>query len=375
MKIYNTLNKKIEELNPLQEKKVSIYVCGITPYDTTHLGHAFTYLVFDCLIRYLRFQGYAVTHTQNVTDINDRDNDLLRKAKKQNKSWSNLSEFWDGKFLSDMKSLNWVFPTNYLYASKEIDRMIEMIYKLIKNDFAYEKGGSVYLSVNKFDNYGKLSGLNKEQMISTARAFDEDLDNPEKKNPLDITLWRKAADNQEAHIPSFVSPFSRGRPGWHIECSAMSAGSLGEQIDIHGGGEDLVYPHHESEIVQSEGAMGKSPFAKYWIHTGTIFYKGEKMSKSLGNLVMVSDLLQKYTANGIRWALLAHNYRKRWEFNEKEVEEAEKLVDSIDFRNGSVPVDFTEAMNNDLDIPEALKIIKETESAEAFRLLGFKDSR
>ena len=293
MNIYNTLTQKIDVFTSLRPKKVAIYVCGVTPYDTTHLGHAFTYISFDVLIRYLKFKGYEVTYTQNVTDVNDRDGDILERARQQNISWAELSEFWTDKFLSDMKALNWIPPTHYLKASENIDSMISLIQKLIARGLAYTNSKSVYLDVTKKSDYGKLSGLTKDQRLKGARDFEEDIDNPDKRNPLDITLWKAVDLHQPRHIPSFDSPFGKGRPGWHIECSAMSIFSLGEQIDIHGGGTDLIFPHHEAEIVQSEGSTGKIPFAKYWVHTGQVFYKGKKMSKSKGNLVMVSGLLEK----------------------------------------------------------------------------------
>lgn len=380
MKILNSLSGKPEDFKPLKKGKVSIYVCGITPYDTTHLGHAFTYISFDALIRFLRFKGFEVSYTQNVTDINDRDHDILDRAKEQKVSWEDLADFWTRKFINDMNTLNWVHPDHYLKASRHIPHMIELIQKLLLKKLAYQKGGSVYLDTSLFPDYGKLSRLNYEQMCKVSLDFEEDLQCTDKKHPLDITLWRASEPGQPKHIPSFDSPFGKGRPGWHIECSAMSTEYLGEQIDIHGGGTDLKFPHHEAEIVQSEGATGKSPFAKYWLHTGQVFYKGEKMSKSKGNLVMVSDLLKKYSPNAIRWLLLSHHWSKPWEFKEKDLIAAQQNVEIMEkAANPEAPVSehtdqFTAILNNNLDTPQALRYLLQKNSPDLknlYQILGF----
>ena len=367
MHLYNSLVRKKELFIPLNKNTVTLYVCGITPYDITHLGHAFTYLSFDILVRYLKYLGFKVIYTQNVTDINDRDKDILERARQQNMPWKKLAEVSTKKFLEDMRHLNWIMPTNYLKASESINSVIFFIKKLLANGFAYEVKGSVYLNIDKDRQYGKLSRLNQEKMLEIAKNFDEDLDNPDKKNSLDVTLWRAATPDQPEHIPSFASSFGKGRPGWHMECSAMSMSTLGEQIDIHGGGIDLLFPHHEAEIAQSEGATGKKPFVRYWMHTGNIFYRGEKMSKSKGNLVLVSSLLQKYTANALRWLLFSHHYRESWEFKEKELDKAEqtfaRLAKLISQKRSSADNNilwqmFANAMNDNLDTPKTLLLIK-----------------
>ena len=367
MHLYNSLVRKKELFIPLNKNTVTLYVCGITPYDITHLGHAFTYLSFDILVRYLKYLGFKVIYTQNVTDINDRDKDILERAKQQNIPWKKLAEVSTKKFLEDMRHLNWIMPTNYLKASESINSVIFFIKKLLANGFAYEVKGSVYLNIDKDRQYGKLSRLTQEKMLEIAKNFDEDLDNPDKKNSLDVTLWRAATPDQPEHIPSFASSFGKGRPGWHMECSAMSMSTLGEQIDIHGGGIDLLFPHHEAEIAQSEGATGKKPFVRYWMHTGNIFYRGEKMSKSKGNLVLVSSLLQKYTANALRWLLFSHHYRESWEFKEKELDKAEqtfaRLAKLISQKRSSADNKilwqmFANAMNDNLDTPKTLLLIK-----------------
>lgn len=365
MEIYNTLSNTLEQFKPISENKLNIYICGITPYDTTHLGHAFTYLSFDVLIRYLKYKGHSVNYTQNVTDINDRDNDILKRAKEQNVKWQDLSKYWTGKFLDDMKFLNWVAPTNYLYASEQIDAMVNIAQELLDNGSAYKVNGSVYLDINKDKDYGKLSKINRSKMLKIAEDFDEDIENPDKKNRLDITIWRRSQEGQPIHIPSFDSPFGKGRPGWHLECSAMAISSLGEQIDIHGGGRDLIFPHHEAEIAQSEGATGKVPFAKYWMHAGQVSFKGEKMSKSLGNLVMVSDLCEKYSANAIRFLLLSNHYRLDWEYKEQDMEKASGKMDKIEkaVSSGLTDLDVDPTRNleqlieNDLNTPAVLEFV------------------
>lgn len=382
MKIYNSLTKRNEDFEPINPGRVTVYVCGITPYDTTHLGHAFTYISFDTLLRYLRFKGYKVLYTQNVTDINDRDKDILERARIQNIPWRKLAEFWTKKFLQDMANLNWIKPDNFLFASKELPSMIQFINSLLKNGLAYKKNGSVYLDIKKIPDFGKLSGLSYEEMLKVAKDFEEDLENPNKRNPLDITLWRAAEPNQPTHIPSFLakgqsasggdSPFGTGRPGWHIECSAMSINTLGEQIDIHGGGKDLIFPHHEAEIAQSEGATNKKPFAKYWIHTSTVFYQGQKMSKSKGNLVLISDLLKKYSPNAVRWLLLSNHFRKDWEYKESDLQKAQIIVDCLEKNLASQGLALEPALEDNFSTPKALEILAKNPSKEMYRLLGFK---
>ncbi len=384
MKIFNSLSDKQEDFKPLQDKRVTIYVCGITPYDTTHLGHAFTYISFDALIRYLKFQGYKVTYTQNVTDINDRDKDILERAREQNIPWQELAKYWTDKFLEDMAALNWAPPTYYLKASEQISPMIDLIQKLLDKGLAYRKNGSVYLDISRDKGFGKLSKFNKNKMFKVAQEFEEDLACIEKRNPLDITLWRAQTPDQPRHIPSFNSPFGPGRPGWHLECSAMSIATLGGQIDIHGGGIDLIFPHHEDEIAQSEGATGKIPFAKYWLHTGTVYYRGEKMSKSKGNLVMVSDLLKKYSPNAISWLLLSHHWDKSWEYKEQDLIQAQKNVEAVEKALASKgetlernTQQFTKIMDQNLNTPKALDFLLELakqkkELKKFYEVLGFK---
>ncbi|MBI2600013.1 cysteine--tRNA ligase [Candidatus Daviesbacteria bacterium] len=389
MKLYNSLTNSKDEFKPLEDKRVTIYVCGITPYDTTHLGHAFTYISFDALIRYLKFKGFKVIYTQNVTDINDKDKDILARAKKLNVPWDKLADYWTKHFLEDMKKLNWLFPDYYLKASEQILCMIQLIQRLLDNGLTYQIGNSVYLDISKDKDYGKLSKYTDYKKIKFAKKFEEDLVNPDKRNPLDITLWRGSTPNQSTHIPIFKSPFGPGRPGWHIECSAMGISTLGEQIDIHGGGKDLIFPHHEAEIAQSEGATGKIPFVKYWLHTGTVFYQGKKMSKSEGNLVMVADLVKKYSPNAIRWLLLSNHWAKSWEYIEEDLKKAQEnvnLVENVILASKATPESktspkikqFMKILDNNFYTPKALefllKLAKDNLCIEVkglYEMLGF----
>ncbi len=362
MELYNTLSRKKERFETIKPGEVNIYVCGITPYDTTHLGHAFTYISFDVLIRYLRFKGYKVNYTQNVTDIDD---DILRKAKEQKKDWQELGKFWTDRFLNDLKFLNVFPPTHYVKATDSINKIIKMVDSLINKGYAYEKRGNVYFDIKKFKNYGKLSKYNKSQMILISKERGADPKDPLKKNPLDFILWQ----NEKPGEPSWQTPWGKGRPGWHIECSAMVNTYLGDRIDIHGGGRDLVFPHHESEIAQSESFTGKKPYVKYWMHTSMVLYEGEKMSKSLGNMIMISDLAKKYPADIIRFMLLSHHYREPWEFEDLEMDDVEKKMSEIKKAlnkksgNGKTKLNylrkFESLMDDDLNTPKVLELISE----------------
>ncbi|MBI4084594.1 MAG: cysteine--tRNA ligase [Candidatus Levybacteria bacterium] len=378
MRLYNSQSRKIEIFKSRESKKVTMYVCGITPYDTTHLGHAFTYICFDALFRYLEYKGYKVTYVQNVTDIDD---DILKRAKETNRDWKELGEYWTKKFLNDLKSLNVQMPTHYVKATDSIPKMIEIIQVLQDRGFAYENQGNVYFSVDKDKEYGKLSRFTKEQMLLIAKERGNDPSDHRKRNPLDFVLWQSVSVRTQKDEPFWNSPWGKGRPGWHIECSAMVYQYLGEQIDIHGGGRDLIFPHHESEIAQSENYTGKKPFVSLWMHTAMVMYEGEKMSKSLGNLVMVSDLLKKYDANAIRWYLLSHHYRDVWEHRDDEFEKCaarSSLVMAL-LKSPNPPnlpyistCDvFEHVMDSDLNTPLALEYIYKL----ALRIRNEKDAK
>lgn len=360
MKLYNSLTNKKQTFKPNNASEVTMYVCGITPYDTTHLGHAFTYTTFDVLYRFLEFQGYKINYTQNVTDIDD---DILKRATRDSENWKRLGERWTEKYLNDMETLNNVKPTHYVKATETIPTIIRFVTKLIKDGFAYESGGNVYFDVTKDKEYGKLSHFSQKEMVTLSRERGADPDDKRKRNPLDFILWQKSTKGE----PFWETPWSKGRPGWHIECSAMAYKYLDKKIDIHGGGNDLLYPHHESEIAQTEAFTGLKPFSQFWMHTGALGYKGEKMSKSLGNLIMVSELLKTYSPNTIRYLLLTNHYRKDWEYTDAHIKDAAKHMQRIEteIKNMNRTNNetkrhikaFTEALDDDLDTKTVFKII------------------
>lgn len=377
LKLFNSLSGMKEEFTPLEKGKVKMYVCGVTPYDTTHLGHAFTYVFFDVLSRYLSFKGFEVSYTQNVTDIDD---DIIRKSREEKRGWKELGDFWTRRYLSDMKSLSVRKPTHYVKATETIGEMKRIIAGLLEKGYAYRSAGNVYFNVPRFKSYGSLSRFNPKQMAYLLRERGGNPDDPNKKDPLDFILWQKRKGGE----PHWSSPWGEGRPGWHIECTAMIMKYLGEQIDIHGGGRDLVFPHHESEIAQAEGFTGRAPFSKYFVHTAMVMYYGEKMAKSLGNLVLVSDLLKEHSPNAIRWLLLSHSYRRVWEYDPAELEEADKfaaIIGSIGKRaHGKAPKDkimrsFEAHMDDDMDTEGVIRMLKPILSGSkdmpsAVRILG-----
>ena len=371
MKLFNTLTQSLEEFAPLTDNTVRIYVCGITPYDTTHLGHAFTYVSFDTLIRYLEFRGYTVNYVQNVTDIDD---DILRKAREVGMAWDELGRRETERYLRDMDALNVRRPKVYAHATQETPAMIEIIQTLLARGYAYESGGNVYYNIKSDPDFGIMAraiGLNDySAMLTIANERGNYPDDPRKKDPLDFVLWQAQAPGE----PAWPSPWGPGRPGWHIECSAMSIHYLGPQIDIHGGGADLAFPHHTCEIAQSEHFTGKAPFSRFWMHTGMVHQDGEKMSKSLGNLTLVSDLLQHYSANAIRVTLLNHHYRYPWECFPEDLQVATETVElfqrvralvgeRVDGTDSLLYDRFIAAMETDLNTPQALFLLRQAAEA------------
>ncbi len=364
MQLYNTQTRNIERVTP-RDGALGIYVCGITPYDTTHIGHAFTFLTFDILIRHLRAKEIAVTYVQNVTDIDD---DILRKAKELGETWTDLAQRETAKYLQDMRDLNALMPDHYVRATDHIPEMLAIIERLVAEEHAYQSGGSVYFSVASDPEFGKLSHLASAEMLPIANERGNNPDDPNKRDPLDFILWQAAAAGE----PTWESPYGPGRPGWHIECSAMASRYLGETIDIHGGGADLIFPHHECEIAQSELAFGVEPFAQIWSHVAMVDYQGEKMSKSLGNLVLIRDLLESYHPDAIRLYLFSNHYRANWEFIDGEMETwsrlAEDLREAVDFPalgieeelNVSSPRErFLNALDDDLNTPIAIAALQD----------------
>ena len=364
MQLYNTQSGQVEPFTP-GDDGVSIYVCGITPYDTTHAGHAFAFMAFDILIRHLRARGMTVTYVQNVTDIDD---DILRKAKELDIGWDELGRRETEKFLNDLRDLNFIMPDHYVRATEHVPEMIDIVERLVANEHAYVSNGSVYFSVAGDPEFGKLSKLAPAEMLPVANERGNNPDDPNKRDPLDFILWQAAAPGE----PTWDSPYGPGRPGWHIECSAMASRYLGPSIDIHGGGSDLVFPHHECEIAQSELAFEVQPFARFWMHVAMVEYQGEKMSKSLGNLILARDLLNDYHPDAIRLYLFSNHYRTPWEFVDGEIETWARLADdlreAVDFPAYGIEEEvevgpfrerFLNALDDDLNTPAAIEALRE----------------
>jgi cysteinyl-tRNA synthetase len=356
MKIYNTLTSQKEEFRP-QGKTVTMYVCGVTVYSTSHVGHAMSYIIFDAIRRYLEYRGYAVRYVQNFTDIDDK---IINRANEMGIPAMDLAKRYIDEFLSDADSLNIKRADIYPRATEEIPKIIGVISGLIDKGYAYPSSGDVYFRVKKANGYGRLSHQSTSQMMAGARV-----EGTGKEDPLDFALWKGSKPGE----PSWPSPWGDGRPGWHIECSAMSLKYLGQTIDIHGGGQDLIFPHHENEIAQSEGFTGAVPFVKYWMHNGLLQFGAEKMSKSLGNLVTIRELLSKYTADGLRLFILGSHYRNPLTYSEEALDAAERGIERIrqaassDSRSGE-PVDpslfrqkFIEAMDDDFNTPQAVAVL------------------
>jgi L-cysteine:1D-myo-inositol 2-amino-2-deoxy-alpha-D-glucopyranoside ligase len=364
MQLYNVLTGLKETFEP-EDSHVSIYICGITPYDTTHLGHAFTYTSFDVLIRYLEYLGHQVTYVQNVTDIDD---DILRKAGEAGESWKAVGDRWTAHFIGDMKALNVRPPEHFPRATEAIADMIAIIESLLEAGYAYTNEGNVYFHVDSWETFGKLSKVPRAQMLAIANERGNHPDDPHKHDPLDFVLWQAQAQGE----PAWESPWGAGRPGWHIECTAMATDLLGNTVDIHGGGADLVFPHHECEIAQAEGATGVTPFVRFWMHTAMVRHEGEKMSKSLGNLIMIRDLLEKgWHPDALRIYLNKHHYRDPWEFHMESLEKAAEIAGRLRAAaaatsgnerplsaRGAIET-FRSALDDDLDTPIALLAMEE----------------
>lgn len=355
MKLHNSFTGKIEDFKTIEDNKVKMYVCGPTVYDYAHLGHARCYITWDVLYRYLKFKGYDVTYCRNVTDVDDK---ILKKAEKEGKTPEEVSQYWYKAFAESMKSLNTLKPDIEPFATKTLGEMIAIVKDLINKGFAYEVDGDVYFRVKKFPQYGYLSKQPIDQLESGARIEVGD----KKEDPLDFALWKK--DEKFG----YRSPWGVGRPGWHIECSAMSRKYLGKTIDIHAGGADLIFPHHENEIAQSECANG-CKFVNYWLHNGFVTINKEKMSKSLGNFLTIDDLLKKYDANTIRFFILTNHYRMPVEFSDESLNSAAAGVKrmlnakrvpidaNFDVKSTDAYKEFVEAMDEDLNTSKALAVL------------------
>ncbi len=317
LKIYNTLTKQKEDFVPLTPPIVKMYMCGPTVYDYFHIGNARSFIMSDIIRRYLEYKGYKVTFVMNITDIDDK---IIKKSIEENKTAKDVSEFYIKEFFRDIENLKIKKADTYPKATEFMKEMIEMIKKLEQKGIAYNVNGNVFYDVSKFTEYGKLSGKNISELEAGSRVEI----NEEKKHPLDFALWKKAKEGE----PYWDSPWSKGRPGWHIECSAMSCSLLGHSFDIHAGGNDLIFPHHENEIAQSEAANNK-PFVKYWIHFGFLNINEEKMSKSLGNFFTARDILKQYSAEAIRLFFSQAHYRGPLNFSEDLIKAAEKGTEKI----------------------------------------------
>ena len=315
IKVYNTLTRQKEEFVPIEPGKASIYVCGVTPYNHPHIGNARPFVTWDVIHRFLEHEGYEVTHVQNFTDVDDK---IINAANKEGVAWSDICGRYIDAYFEAIDKLNVRRADIYPRVSDHMTEIIAMVEKLIENGFAYEVEGDVYYRVEKFDRYGELSGRNLDDMLAGARI---DVDE-RKENPMDFALWKAAKPGE----PSWTSPWGEGRPGWHIECSVMSMKYLGESFDFHGGGSDLIFPHHENEIAQSEGCTGKHPFVKYWLHNGFITVNEEKMSKSLGNFFLVIDILEHFEPETLRFFILSTHYRSPLDFSDERLKEAERSL-------------------------------------------------
>ena len=363
LRIYNTQSRSVEPFETIEPGVVRMYVCGVTPYAKAHVGHAMSSIVFDVIKRYLTYRGYTVRHVTNFTDIDDK---IIARANREGISPDALTEEMIAEWHRETAALN-VLPADvYPRATQEVDRIIAMIEELVRQGYAYECDGDVYYRVRAFEEYGKLSHRSLDDLLSGARIeIDE-----RKEDPLDFALWKAAKPGE----PWWESPWGMGRPGWHIECSAMCSHHLGGLVDIHGGGADLIFPHHENEIAQSEAALQAEPFARYWVHNGLLQLGGEKMSKSIGNLVPVDELIAQRRTAAFRVLVLQSHYRAPLTFTEEGLEAAQRGLDRITaalnpaaVASEPVPLDpgiaeatraeFEAAMDDDFDTPKAMATI------------------
>jgi len=361
LKIFNTLSGEKDEFVPLTPGRVRMYVCGVTVYDSAHLGHCRFLITFDVIYRYLRFLGFAVTYVRNFTDVDDK---IIKRANEEQVSWKTITQRYIGEFHQDGEALGLLAPSVEPLATQHIAEIIDIIEQLEAKELAYRIDGDVYYSVAGFPSYGQLSRKNIDELEAGARVEVDE----RKRSPLDFALWKSSKPGE----PTWDSPWGPGRPGWHIECSAMSTKYLGQPFDIHGGGRDLIFPHHENEIAQSEGALGR-PLARFWLHNGFLNINQEKMSKSLGNFFTIREILEEFDAAALRHYFLASHYRSPMDFSKEGLSEAaratdriyetiERLDHSTTAREQAVPdsallESFRQEMDDDFNTPRALALI------------------
>src|SRR3989344_6420414 len=363
LKFYNTLTRKKELLKPRKGNKVDMFVCGPTVYNYSHLGHAKTYLQFDIIVKYLRYRKYKVFYLQNITDIDDK---IIKRALDENTNTEKIARKYETEHYKDMKALGLNSVNKYARATDYIKQIINQVQGLINKGFAYKIDDGIYFDLSKFKDYGKLSGRTTLEAEDSVSRIDE---NVQKKNKGDFALWKKSKSDE----PKWDSPFGfSGRPGWHIEDTAITESHFGPQYDMHGGARDLIFPHHEAEIAQMEAASGKKPFVRYWLHTGFLTVNGQKMAKSLGNFVTIKDALKSWTLQELRFFYISAHYRSPIDYSEKSLDKARKGLEKLNefmqkVKNGKDSFDaeliektrkeFTEAMDDDFDTPRAVAVI------------------
>ncbi|MDD5221463.1 MAG: cysteine--tRNA ligase [Candidatus Pacebacteria bacterium] len=370
LKIYNSLSNKAEVLKPIDQKKLKLYVCGITVYDSPHIGHARTYIAFDIFAKYLKSKGFAVSYLQNITDIDDK---IIKKAQEIHTSWKILTKKFEKECQSAMKALNITFPIKYARATDHIREIVSQISRLVNLEVAYRAEDGIYFDVSTFKNYGKLSKRTAMQAEDSVSKID---DAKNKRNKADFCLWKFYSGIPSE--PKWTSPWGPGRPGWHIEDTAITEKYFGPQYDIHGGGRDLIFPHHEAEIAQMETLSDLSPMVRYWMHTGFLMVNGQKMSKSLGNFITIKDFLDKYPSRLLRYYFSKAHYRSPVDYSDKAIEQSEndlrridEFIQRLSIQKGkekNKKIDsilkksktgFESAMDNDLNTPQAIAVIFE----------------
>jgi cysteinyl-tRNA synthetase len=368
IKVYNTLTQKKEILKPIKDKEIKMFVCGPTVYDFSHIGHARTYISFDVICKYLKQRGYRVFYLQNITDIDDK---IIKRAKEENVSWKTINRKFENEYFKDMKALKIDSVTKYARATDHIKEIISQVKRLLEKGFGYQITDGIYYDISKFKDYGKLSKRTVLQAEDAISRIDESV---EKRNKGDFCLWKFSKPDE----PKWQSPFGKGRPGWHIEDTAITEKYFGPQYDIHGGARDLIFPHHEAEIAQMEAISGKSPMVRYWLHTGLLTIRGQKMSKSLKNFITIREFLNKYSPRLLRFFVIKHHYRSPIDFDEEKLLQAKKELEKLDefvekisklkfkIKKSKFPIDvkkyekkFILAMDDDFNTPKAIGILFE----------------